>query len=426
MTAPGQLSKLSDIDLTDLDMFVHGDPHAAWKLFREQAPIYWHPKGQGGVEFWSITKYWLIREVMSQPTIFSSEDGINLPRERADERTIRREEAREYGGGGQSFIMQDPPAHAIHRNMINRRFTPRAVAPSEPHFREIATAILDEVIDKGECDFVTEVAARLPTAVICEMMGIPKRDWNRMFELTNMLLGAQDPEFQGSRTALDTAREASKEQTLYFLELIEERRRNPGPDLISGLIAGEINGNRLSNADLAADCSLLMAGGQETTRNATSAGFAAILERPEERARLLADPSLIPLFVEESLRWASPITHLRRTLTRNYDFHGFQMKEGQFVVCWLASANRDEDVFPDPYRFDVGRTPNEHISFNYGEHFCLGANIARLEMKVMFEELLKRMPDAELAGPVERLRSNFVSGIKHMPIRFTPSRPSKE
>lgn len=417
MSIQAHPTKLTDIDLTDLDLFVNGDPHAAWKLFREQAPIYWHEKGKGDVAFWSITKYALVKEVMSEPNIFSSEDGVALPvGQRFD-----LEEAREYGGGGQSLISTDPPRHSKHRNMINRRFTPRAVAPSEPHIREIVTAIIDEVALRGECDFVTDVAARLPTAVICEMMGIPRPDWGMMFDLGNKLIGAQDPEYQHDRTALETGRQASREMTLYFAKLVAERKQNPGNDLISALIQGEIDGEKLSDRDLFADCVLLILGGQETTRNAASGGLAALIERPAERARLLADPSLIPTFIEEALRWTSPITHLRRTAMQDVEFHGHQIKEGQYVVVWLASANRDEDVFPDPFRFDVGRMPNDHVAFNYGEHFCLGANIARLELRVLFEELLRRLPDIEMAGPIQRLRSNFVSGIKHMPVRFEPS-----
>lgn len=403
-----------DIDLTDLDLFVHGDPHAAWKALREQAPIYWHDKG--GVAFWSITKYWDAREVYADPNLYSSEDGINLPIRR-----MTTEEEAEYGSMmGQSLIMTDPPRHTKHRNMINRRFTPRAVEPREAHIREVVKGIIDEVAPRGECDFVTDVAARLPTAVICEMMGIPKQDWEMMFDLGNQMIGAQDPEYQFDREMQDSGRRAGMEMVGYFAPLVEERKRNPGDDLLSALIHGEMDGEKLSDMDLYADAVLLILGGQETTRNATSGGLAALIERPEEYARVMADRSLIPTFVEESLRWSSPITHVRRTATRDTELRGHKITKGDYVAIWIASANRDEEVFPDPFRFDAGRTPNEHIAFTYGQHYCIGQNVARLELRVMFEELFDRLPGIELAGPIERLRSNFVSGIKHMPVRFTP------
>ncbi|HWO93922.1 MAG TPA: cytochrome P450 [Dehalococcoidia bacterium] len=412
--------RLEDIDLTNLDLFVRGDPHPVWTYLRKNAPIYRHPPGEGGVPFWSVTKYMDARQVYSDPVLFSSEDGINLPR---GDQLMRREDAADYGGHGQSLIMTDPPKHTKHRQLVNKRFTPRGVAPNEAHIREIVNDILDEVAPRGECDFVIDVAARLPTAVICEMMGIPRQDWDMMFELGNKLIGAQDPEYQGDADVQRTGLQAAMEMTMYFAKIVEERKRNPGDDLVSALVHGEIDGEKLSDIDLYADCVLFILGGQETTRNATSGGVAAVIERPEERARLLADPSLVPTWVEESLRWTSPITHVRRTATRNTELGGYAIREGDYVVIWIASANRDEDVFPDPFRFDVGRTPNEHLAFTYGEHFCLGSNLARLELRVMFEEVRRRLlPTMELVGPPERLRSNFVSGIKHMPVRFEPSR----
>jgi cytochrome P450 len=411
---------IHDVDLTDLDLFVHGDPHAVFTRLRREAPVYWHPPGQGPQGFWCVMRHADALEVYSRPTVFSSADGISLPRFRQD-----RNLNAEYGGGGTSIIMQDPPEHGRKRGLINRRFTPRQVAPLESHIRDIVTDILDQVTPRGECDFVTEVAAKLPTAVICEMMGIPRKDWDFMFDVTNRLLGAQDPEYQQDKDVQETGRLASRDALLYFAPLVAERRRNPGPDLISALITGEVNGERLDDRDIFANCILLMAGGQETTRNATSAGVLAVIERPAERARLLADPSLVPTWVEESLRWASPITHVRRTATRDYELRGQRIRAGDWVVIWIASANRDEEVFPDPFRFDVGRNPNEHLAFTYGEHYCLGANLARLELRVMLEEILRRMPDVELAGPVQRLRSNFVAGIKHMPVRFTPRPPQR-
>lgn len=417
MTTAERLLRLEDIDLTNLELFVHGDPHPVWRFLRQNAPIFRHPKGHGPREFWCLTKHADALQVYNEPNVFSSEQGINLP---LGEMDVTPDDMAAMGQG-QSLIMTDPPRHTKHRQLVNKRFTPRPVEELEPHIREIVNDIIDTVAVKGECDFVTEVAAKLPTAVICEMMGIPRQDWDLMFDLGNQLIGAQDPEYQQDNSIQQTGREAAMQMVMYFAKLIEERKTAPGDDLLSALIHGEIDGERLSDIDLYADCVLFILGGQETTRNATTAGLAAVLEHPAERERLLAGPSLVPTWMDEALRWASPITHVRRTLTRDYVLNGHEMKQGDYVALWLASCNRDEDVFDDPYRFDVGRTPNEHLSFSYGTHFCLGQNVARLELRVMFEEVRRRLlPTAEMASPPEKLRSNFVSGIKHMQIRFDP------
>jgi cytochrome P450 len=408
--------QLNEIDLNNFDLFVHGDPHAAWKVLREQAPVHWNPMGDTG--YWSITAYDDALTVYRDPRTFSSQrGGIALNYGLTDEETMAQQ-----AGFGQMLIVTDPPRHTRMRQIINKRFTRAAMAPQEPHIRAIATEIIDSVAARGQCDFVIDVAAKLPTAVICEMMGIPRADWDMMFTVANMSIGTHDPEYQIDGDAYATGRQAQMDCFNYFVNTIGERRKNPGTDLVSALVHGEIEGEKLTDLEILFNCFLLIIGGQETTRNATSGGMLALIDNPDQRARLMRDRSLLPIAIEEILRYTSPVTHMMRTATRDVEMRGQRIKEGDRVVIWNASANRDPSQFPDPDRFDITRTPNEHLAFGHGEHFCLGANLARLELIVMFDEVLKRLPDLELAGAVQRLYSNFVAGIKHMPVRFTPTR----
>jgi cytochrome P450 len=409
------MMELKDIDLNDLDLFVHGDPHAAWKTMRAQAPLHWSPKDESG--FWSITRYEDALRAYRDPYTFSSERGIALNYGLTDEDRMAQE-----AGFGQMLIVTDPPRHTRMRQIVNKRFTRRALAPLEPHVRAIAAEILDSVAPTGECDFVVDVAAKLPTAVICEMLGIPRPDWDMMFTVANMSIGNQDPEYQIEGDAYKTGRQAQLNCFNYFINIIGERRKNPGNDLVSALAHGEIEGLKLTDLEILFNCFLLIIGGQETTRNATSGGMLALINEPAQRERLMKDRSLLPTAVEEFLRYTSPVTHIMRTATRDIEIHGRKVKDGDRVIIWNASANRDETVFPDADRFDITRTPNDHLALGHGEHFCLGANLARLELRVIVDEVLNRLPDMEQAGEAERLRSNFVAGIKHLPVRFTASR----
>jgi cytochrome P450 len=408
--------ELNEIDLNNFDLFIHGDPHAAWKVLREQDPVHWNRKDDSG--YWSITTYQDALYVYRNPLIFSSErGGIALNYGLTDEESMAQQ-----AGFGQMLIVTDPPRHTRVRQIINKRFTRAALAPQEPHIRAIATDIIDSVAARGKCDFVVDVAAKLPTAVICEMMGIPRADWDMMFTVANMSIGTHDPEYQIDGDAYETGRQAQMNCFNYFVNTISERRKNPANDLVSALVHGEIEGQKLTDMEILFNCFLLIIGGQETTRNATSGGMLALMESPVQRERLTRDRSLLPAAVEEALRYTSPITHLMRTATREVELRGKRIKTGDRVVIWNASANRDSVQFPDPDRFDITRTPNEHVALGHGEHFCLGANLARLELKVMFDEVLNRLPTLEQAGEVQRLYSNFVAGIKHMPVRFTPTR----
>jgi cholest-4-en-3-one 26-monooxygenase len=317
------------------------------------------------------------------------------------------------------MLNMDPPRHTKLRALVSRGFTPVRIQAIERHVRDVCARIVDRIAERGECDFVKDVAAELPLQVIAEMMGIPLEERQMVFDWSNRLIGFDDPEFQ---TSLEDGKIAASEMYVYANRLALERRENPKDDLVSILMNAEVEGEKLSELEFDLFFMLLAVAGNETTRNLISGGMLQLIEHPDERARLLADPSLLPTAVEEMLRFVSPVMHFRRTATRDVELGGQKIREGDKVILWYISANRDADVFPDADRFDVSRTPNEHIAFGLGQHFCLGANLARLEIRVMFEELLRRLPDVELAGPVRRLRSNFINGVKTMPVRFTPER----
>ncbi len=405
--------RIEENDLANLDVFVRGGQHEIWRRMRAEEPIHWNPGNDRFIPFWSVTKYADLIAVSRDTTTYSSQQGISMAANPDDPATLI--------GAGKMMIITDPPRHVRLRRLVNKGFTPRATALLEPSVREITTKIIDDVAPRGACDFVTDVAALLPLAVICSMMGIPQSDWPMMFELTNQGLGSEDPEYQTvPGSGPETAARSRREMFAYFARQAEERRGERRDDLVSVLVGSEVDGESLSEEELLFFCQLLILAGNETTRNAISGGLLALFEHPQERARLQNDPALLPTAVEEILRWTSPVAHMMRYVTRDTVLGGQPLRAGERVLLWYPSANRDEEVFPNANTFDVGRTPNEHIAFGIGEHFCLGASFARLELRVMFETLLARLPDIALAGPVDRLRSGFIGGIKHMPVQFTP------
>jgi cytochrome P450 len=309
------------------------------------------------------------------------------------------------------------------RRIVSRGFTPRSLARLQHDVERRATGLIDAVLDKGECDFVTEIAAPLPLGIICDMMGIPETQMHFVFEQTNLILGLGDPEYvEPGTNPLVAALTAGQALAALMNELAEERRKNPGDDLTSQLLNAEVDGETLTDQELASFFILLVAAGNETTRNAISHGMKALSDHPDERRRWQADlQGVTPTAIEEIVRWASPVIHFRRTVTQDTTLGGQALREGEKIVLWYNSANRDEDVFEDPYRFDVTRTPNEHVAYGGpGAHHCMGANLARREIGVVFRELLTRLPDLEITGPPEMLRSNFIHGIKRMPCAFTP------
>lgn len=398
---------LDQLDLTDLDFFVNGDVEGALALLRKEDPVHWQEK-RPGRGFWSITRYDDLQAVYRDPETFKSGSGVTLHFAEGDSGD---------GGLAKSMIMTDPPRHAKMRQVLSRRFTPRAVAPFADRIRAITTSIIDSVIDRGECDFVQDVAARLPTAAICEMMAIEREHWDLMFAITNEAIGRHDQEYARGRSGRETVMDAFNRASEFFTDLAAERRRNPGDDLVSALVNGTMAGESLTRPEIISNSFILILGGQETTRNAMSGAMLAMIQNPDQLVKYRADTAA-PEAIEEFLRWTSPITHIMRIATRDVEFQGKKIRSGDKIVLWNLSGNRDEAQFPNPTRFDVGRTPNDHIAFGYGEHFCLGANLARLEMRIMLHEVTTRISKLELAGPIERLRSNTVAGIKRMPIRF--------
>ena len=432
MTAPA-----APINLNDPEMFMEGRYHEAFRQIRNSDPVYWNEGGEKVNDFWAITKYEDVRYISRNPELFISSKGIAGPslRPEALAEMMQSDPANAVqatGGGNVSIITMDPPRHVKMRLLVNKGFTPRAVNALEPEIRRITNQILDNIAGRSECDFVLEVASQLPLAVICGMMGIEQKDWPLMFELTNKVLGSGDPEYQTDIPEAERGTPAASRQTAmtgfgtmfaYFRERLEERRANPREnDLITMLIESEIDGEKLTEGDLLAFCFLLIVAGNETTRNAISGGLQVLCEHPEEKAKLLKDMSLLDGAIEEILRWVSPVHHMARTVTADTEIRGKKMKAGDRLIMWYGSVNRDEDIFPDPYTFDITRSPNDHLAFGIGEHFCLGSGFAKKELRVMFQELFRRFPDIDLAGPPERLRSNFINGVKHLPVKYTPER----
>jgi cholest-4-en-3-one 26-monooxygenase len=397
------------VDLYDPGTYAHEMPHETFTALRAEEPVHWQsePNGPG---YWALTKYDDIVQVSCDNQLFSSErGGTNLEEMPAEAMALIRT----------ILINMDPPKHTKYRKLVATGFTPKMTRQMEPHVREITKRIIDRVAAKGSCDFVTEIAAQLPLAVIAEMIGVPEEDHAKVFDWSNRLIGFDDPEFN---TSAEDGRIAATEMFMYANAMAQDRKANPRNDLVSILMGAEVDGESMSEADFDGFFILLAVAGNETTRNLISGAMRALMEHPEQRQRLIDDPNLMPTAIEEFLRWVSPLIYFRRTLQRDVTVGGVAMQEGQKVAMYYPSGNRDEALFENGHTFDVGRSPNPHMAFGGGgPHFCLGASLARLEIRIMFEEILARLPDMELAGPPQRLRSNFINGIKHMPVRFTPS-----
>jgi cholest-4-en-3-one 26-monooxygenase len=313
----------------------------------------------------------------------------------------------------------DPPLHTRYRRLVNKGFTPRMVRDLEESIHSATDAIIDRVIENGEADFVTDISAELPLQVIAELLGVPPDDRHRMFEWSNRMVGNEDPEYQ---LEAEMALTAAMELYAYAAELFARKRIDPHADLMSVLTTVEVEGEQLSEMELELFFLLLTVAGNETTRNLMSGAMHAFFQYPEQWQRLLADRTLLQTAVDEMLRFVSPVMNFRRTAMCDSTLSGTDIKEGDKVVFFHASANRDEDVFDDPDTFDVGRSPNPHIAFGGGgPHFCLGTNLARMEIRVMYEHLLDRMPDIRQDGDVRRLQSQFINGVKHLPVAFTPA-----
>jgi cholest-4-en-3-one 26-monooxygenase len=402
-----------DVDLAELldpERYARrGYPHELWTQLRAEAPVaYLEPERLE--PFWAITKHADILEISKQPLLFSSEQGITL------------RPAGVVFPPSEMVVMLDPPRHGPVRRIANGRFTPRAVRGQRGDIERIATEVLSEARlsgTAGELDFVDRVAAPFPLAVIAWVLGVPSDDWELLFRWTNEVIGKDDPEYRRpGESPGQTSKRARGELHAYFRQLIDERRQAPREDLVTELIRGEIDGRPLTDEQLVSYCELLVEAGNETTRNAISAGLLAFSEHRGEWDKLRADPELLPSAVEEILRWASPISHFTRTATEDYELRGMTIRAGEQLALYFASANRDEEVFEDPFSFRVDRSPNPHLAFGFGEHFCMGAHVARVELETVFRHLLARLGSFEVSGPVDRLSSIINGSIKHLPIRY--------
>jgi len=389
------------IGLTD-GTFYGGDPFPAFAWMRAEAPAFYDEAA--GV--WGITRYADIRDISKDPDTFSNAGGI-----RPDSDALP------------MMIDTDAPEHVRRRRLVSEGFTPRRIRESEDGIREICDAIIDRVCERGTADFVNDIAAPLPMIVIGNMLGVAPEDRDALLRWSDDMLkalGSPDP------TAMDRAAIAAMEYAEYITAVAEQRRRdNQTDDLIGTLVHAEIEGDRLDESSLIYESLLILIGGDETTRHVISGGMYELLTHPDQYQMLTEDRSRMPVAVEEMLRWVSPIKNMARTMTRDVDLHGQTLSKGQKLLLLYPSANRDESMFDDPESFDITRTPNDHIAFGFGAHFCLGNRLARMELSVMFDRLLERLPDLALAGDGEppKRAANFVSGYETMPVTFTPTAP---
>jgi cytochrome P450 family 142 subfamily A polypeptide 1 len=391
-----------DIDLLDGGWWAR-EPHDQLTWMRRNAPVYFDAEN----EVWGITRYHDVLAVEKDPATFSS-----------------RRSPRPHGDPLPMMISMDNPLHQRRRSLVSRGFTPRRVADHERTIRAICTGILDRVCARGSCDFVHDIAAPLPLLLIADLLGFPPDAYDDLLRWSDdMIRGTTaNPGAEVQARAVEAALGFRE----YQLGVIADRRaKPPQPDLISTLCYAEVDGERLDDESLIMETLLILIGGDETTRHVISCGMLGLLEHPDQLALLIAEPASMERGVEELLRWVTPIKNMSRTVARDVEFGGQQLHQGDQLMLIYPSANRDDEVFPDPFAFDVTRQPNPHLAFGFGPHFCLGAALARLELKVMFSELLRRLPDLELVSedPPPFRASNFIVGPEAMPVRFTPSEP---
>jgi cytochrome P450 len=409
-----------EMDLANPDSYVQRVPYEWFDVLRREHPVSWHDEPAPNKGFWAVTRYDDLVKVHMDWQTFSSETGaVALEELEPDQLQIRR-----------SMLDTDPPRHRELRNICNKRFSARGVGQYEDFIREVARGVLDRALAKEEFDFVPEISRELPIRFLCAIFTVSQDDAPMLIEWGDAMIGNQDPEF--SAAVVDRV-DTEEFKYLPFRSPIaprvfeyadrqrDVRLEEPQEDVITALTVAQREGV-LNEHEFHNYFGLLMIAGNETTRHTISHGMQALMENPEQLRALREDPSKIPTAVEEILRWATPVLHFRRTATRDTELGGQRIKAGDKVVTWYISANRDETTFSDPYRFDIARRPNEHVTFGPGgPHFCLGAHLARLETKILFQELLPRIGSIEPAGPVERMRSNFVNGIKRLPVRVEPA-----
>jgi cholest-4-en-3-one 26-monooxygenase len=397
----------TEVDFLDLDTFVDGVPYAAYRRLRDETPVSWHAHDDVDKGYWLLTRHKDVHDASVDAARFSSWLGSTYMTTPPNIDVSR-----------MMMLNMDPPDHTRYRKLISRGFASRAVERLEPRVRALATSLVDKIAPRGACDFVNEVACELPLQVILELLGVPEPDRHHLFTLSNHMISPDD---EAAGRGREEAQRSALEMYSYAFAMATERRKDPRDDLVSHLVHAEVDGERLTDVEINAFFLLLVVAGNETTRNLLSGGLQALFDHPDERARVQADRSLWPSAVEEMLRWVSPIKQFRRTASCDFTLHGQTLRAGDKVVLAHISANHDERVFVEPERFDVRRAPNPHVGFGVGPHLCLGAALARLEARLMFDELLRRLPDIAPAGPPRRLRSNFINGWTSLPVRFSPA-----
>ena len=401
---------LDEIDLTDASVWEHGPPHEWLDRLRAEDPVHWHEESDGP-GFWALTRHDDVRQVSITPGDFSSYVGGPIRIAPSD------------GGLDQVRMMiigMDPPEHRMFRSTVARAFTPKMIGRMNDALRAETKSVVEGLRDGNSVDFVTAVAAQIPMWSISELMGVPEIDRHRLYELSHALIDDQDPEVAPSP---ETSMQSATEIYEYASAMAARERAHPTDSLTSTLLTAEVDGRGLTDLEYTLFFTFLIVAGNETTRTASSHGLLALLEHRDELQRLVADPTLIPGAVEEILRWEPPIHHFRRTATADVMLGGQQIAKGDKVIMWYPGSNRDPAVFEDPHTFRIDRSPNPHQSFGFGEHYCLGANLARLSLRLLFEELFVTVDNIELESPPRRLHSNFINGIKEMRITYGARTP---
>jgi len=408
---------LDDLDLITAKSYGEtGYPHAAWTRLRREAPLRrFHPEGYR--PFWAVTKHADIVEISKQPELFKSDGRFIL----FPELIAPDEKSMEEDPPLRMLVNMDPPEHRDYRAMISHWFTPRAIRRLETRLEAITHALFDDLARRGregEVDFVRDIAVVQPLRMITEMLGIAREQEGFVLRVTNENFGIEDPEFQRAGDSREERLGFLTEAFQFVSTLLEDRRANPRQDLTTVFANATLNGAEVPIFELYSNYFLVMVAGHDTTRNAISGGLLALLEHPAELAKLRADPNLAEIASEEIVRWTTPVNHFARTATADYRLRGQQIRAGDSLALFYASANRDEEIFADPFTFRVDRDPNPHLGFGVGEHFCLGAHLARLDLRVFFRVFVERVEHMELAGPVELLHASFVGGPKRIPVRY--------
>jgi len=410
--------ELSDIDLTDAEAYVAAVPHEQFTFLRQNAPVWWHEETDGP-GFWCVTKYDDCVAVNREYDTFSSAKKATFIWELPDD-AIEQQKL--------MMLNMDPPLHTRYRRLVNKGFTPRTISQLEEKIHETADDIIDAVIEKGEADFVTDIAAELPLVVIADLLGVPQEDRHNTFDWSNRMIGRLDSEYAedgaGDLDDPEYVTQAAMELYAYAADLYSKKRLDPHEDLMSVLTQVELEGDKLSELELELFFLLLTVAGNETTRNLISGAMYTFFQNPDQWEKLRNDRSLMAKAVEEMLRYVTPVMNFRRQTTKPTELRGQKIDADQKVVFFHISGNRDEDIFENPQVFDIARSPNPHMAFGGGgPHFCLGANLARMEIRVMFQHLLDRLPDMRQDGDLQRLQSSFINGVKHLPIAFSPGQP---